>query len=224
MKKLLLLVLLFQSFLSFSQTIQQIDSVTIKMCESLVSLKTETTAEARASHIFQKHLPEFYRKLQVSSQRQADSITDKIYYRLQKNCKPFSLLLSELEENKSDWKNLDEKPTLKAEQKECKNILKGGKFYYKEHNGNIVNVTITATTWEESFEDNTFSKLKLYPKDNCEFEIEFIESNNEMRKNLSVKGDIYHYGIYAIKDGVLELWSRNVVDNSYTAFKLYPRK
>ncbi len=204
------------------QTIQQIESVTNKMCESLSSVK-DVKEEEKITLIAQKHIPEFFEKFNVSSQAQADTIANKIFFRLQKNCDYFVTMLTKLEENKSDWTRLTEKPKSELSKKACTTFFTGGNFYYKEHNGKIVNVKMTANSWTETFEDNTTSKLKFIPKNNCEFELEFIESNNISRKNLSVKGDIYKYGIYNLKEDIYYIWATTDEGTVYS-FRLYPKK
>lgn len=210
--------LLVLSHQSFAQTINQIDSLSAKMCESLRGIKV-VKDDVQVTMIFQKHLPGFYDLLKVETQQKADSIRDLVYYRLQRNCHEFSAVLSELEENKSDWKSAPQKPLSTIKSKSCKLLFQGGKYYYKEYDGKIVHVIIANEIWEETFEDGTKSKLKFIPKDNCEFDLSFLESNNEMRKNFSVQGDVYHYGIFDYKDKIYAIWvfSKGI----YHSFRLY---
>lgn len=223
MKNYLILIFISFQFNSItSQTIQQIDSVCVKMCESLSGLK-EIKDDAKVTIIFQKHLPDFYEKVNISSQIVADSITDKVYFRLQKNCKDFRDVLDKLEENKSDWITLPEKPKSKVSKKELSSFFKGGNFYYKEYDGKIVNVLITQNKWIETFEDNTTSKLLFHPKKNGEFDLEFIESDNHIRKNLSIKGDLYNYGIYELNDGIFWVWLSQSDKTTY-GFRIYPKE
>ena len=65
---------------------------------------------------------------------------------------------------------------------------------------------ITENSWKETFEDGTISLLSFHKTSNCEFELEFIESNNELRKNFSVTGDKYQYGLSSGKDGIYNFW------------------
>ena len=203
---------------SYAQNIKQIDSLTAKMCASLANLKA-IKDDVQVTLLFQKHLPGFYDQLGIASQEKADSIKDLVYYRLQRNCNEFTSLLSKLDTNKSDWNTLTDKPKISIGAKQCKVMSKGGRFFYKEYNGNIVKVTIGNNFWEETFEDGTQSKLSFIPKNNCEFDLNFIESNNEMRKNFSVSGDVYNYGMFSYRDKIYELWvfSKGV----YYTFRLY---
>ncbi|MCL9806570.1 hypothetical protein NAT51_13625 [Flavobacterium amniphilum] len=205
----------------FAQNIAQIDSLTVEMCKSL-SMATDKNNKEKIEFVFQKHIPEYFEKIQVSTQTEADSISDRVFFRLQKNCNYFSDLLETLEENKSDWKVLDTKPSSKITQKDYKDFSRGGSYYYKEHNGTIVNVEIKGKKWSETFHDGTFSKLTLIHKENGEFDLKFIESNNGTRKNLSVKDDIYQYGIYEKTGDVYLIWAKTA-DNRLYGFKLYKK-
>lgn len=222
MKKYLFISLLFIYSGIFGQTIQQIDSITYKMCESLSNL-TEEKDDAKITITAQKHLPAFYEKFNINSQIVADSIGDKIFFRLQKNCTSFINILNKLEENKSDWNTLSHKPKSEISKKNCADFFTGGKYYYKEYDGKLVNVIMTPNSWTETFEDNTTSKLLLHPKDNCELELEFIESDNNLRKNFSVKGDLYRYGIYKLEEDSYYIWTSSK-DNTIYSFRLYRKK
>lgn len=205
-----------------AQTIQQIDSVAIKMCESFSGIKN-IKEDIQVNLVFQKYLPSFFQRFNIQSQSAADSINNKIYYRLQRNCSAFVDLLSKLEENKSDWSKLSQKPQILIPLKNCTSVLKGGKYYYKEYDGKIVNVQISSNLWIETFADNTTSKLVIYSKDNCEFQLQFVESNNEIRKNFSVKGDVYNYGFYNLNKGVFDIWVLSEKDSTFYTFKLYTK-
>ena len=55
----------------------------------------------------------------------------------------------------------------------------------------------------------------------CEFQIEFVTSNNELRKKLSKPGDKYRYQVLEKSDGYYFM-SAEVVDvNQFMTFKLY---
>ena len=221
-KQFAILIIFFFSTAVFSQNITQIDSVTVAMCHSLEGMPIGDD-NTKINTLFQKHLPDFYKELGVFTQSKADSIADKIYYRLQRNCNLFREILDRLEVNKSDWEILKEKPITKISKKDCTNFLNESVFYYKEYNGSIVNVLIKGNVWQETFEDGTFSKLVFISKMDGEFDLEFLESNNEMRKNFSVKGDIYNYGIFTKNESSYRIWVKSK-DNSFASFKLYSKK
>ncbi|MFH6942560.1 hypothetical protein [Flavobacterium sp. FlaQc-50] len=221
MKGLTFIFILFQFKSLSAQTIQQIDSVSIKMCESLSRLN-EIKDDVKITMIFQKHLPDFYEKVNISSQTIADSIRDIVYFRLQKNCKDFRDVLGKIEENKSDWITLLQKPKSKISKKQFSNFLKGGNFYYKEYDGKIVNVFISKNIWMEKFEDGTTSKLLIHAKYDGEFDLEFVESDNHIRKNLSIKGDLYNYGLCELNRGVFDVWVSQS-DKTIYGFRIYSK-
>ena len=224
MKNLCLLILSLFAFASnvTAQSIQQIDSLTMKMCDGLVEL-SDIKPHLQISIVFQKHLPGFFEKSKISSQQAADSIADLIYFRMQKNCHRFREVLDKTEENKSDWKTLTAKPESELSAKQLKKFFEGKNYYYKEFDGKIVNLEISPDSWSETFEDNTTSKLILHRLDNNEFELEFVESNNKTRKNLSVAGERYHYGVYAFNKGAYSVWVISGEGAIY-GFRLYPKK
>ncbi|MFD2892804.1 hypothetical protein ACFS5J_12360 [Flavobacterium chuncheonense] len=223
MKKILFLFISFYFGNSslLGQNITKIDSLGTEMCQSLSKVNNMKTKE-KIEFVFQSHLSAYFDKTKISSQREADSISTLIYYRLQKNCSVFLDMLGELEENKSDWQTLNIKPSSKISKIDYKSFLKGGNYYYKDYNGSIVNVHITEKTWSETFDDGTISKLTLISKSDGEFDLKFIESNNETRKNLSVKGDIYKYGIYEKNSDGFLIWT-STNDNQFLGFKLYKK-
>lgn len=223
MKKYFVIILFCQYSFMISQTIQQIDSLTYKMCETLSGLNV-IKDDIKFTMITQKHLPSFHKKFNITSQTVADSIGDKVFFRLQKNCKSFLDLLNRLEKNKSDWIILTQKPKSKISKKDYIDFFTGGKYYYKEYDGKLVNVVMTSNSWTETFEDNTTSKLLIHPKNNCEFELEFIESDNKIRKNFSTKGDLYNYGIYQLNENVFDIWTFSKNNNTIYSFRLYRKK
>jgi hypothetical protein len=218
------LIIISISFLtpdSFCQNITQIDSLTIEMCNSLSKLEDVEDKE-KIMTIFKQHLPNAYKSFKVSSEKEADSLSDKIYYRLQHNCGLFRQILGRLEENKSDWKIIQEKPLSEITNQEFNTFKSISQFYYKEYDGSIVNVSINENIWLEKFEDGTFSKLIFIPKKNGEFDLKFIESNNETRKNFSNEGEIYNYGVYLKDENSYYVWVKSK-DNTILSFKLYKK-
>lgn len=71
---------------------------------------------------------------------------------------------------------------------------------YPDFNGDTVNLIIDKGLWTDNFKDGTYSKLRFKWINDCEFEIEFIESNNPVQSQFSKKGDKYLYQIIEKKD------------------------
>ncbi len=77
--------------------------------------------------------------------------------------------------------------------------------------------------WQDSFSNGTFSKLTYNWVNESEFELVFIESNNETRGNFSVKGDKYIYQVLS-KEDVFYSMSVNIPGQStFEKFKMYYR-
>jgi hypothetical protein len=223
MKKKITLItfFIFCTNILLSQNIQPIDSLTTEICISISKLKIEDTNELES--IFQIKISTYLDNINISSQKEADSIVDRIYFRLQRNCDRFSKYLDKMEDNKSDWKILSEKPDSKLNLFEYENFMQNEAFNYKEHNGDIVKVILKNNIWAETFQDGTFSKLQFIPNQNGEFNLKFIESNNNMRNNFSVKGDVYKYGAFLIENDMINIWVVSK-ENQYMSFKLYKKK
>ena len=83
-------------------------------------------------------------------------------------------------------------------------------------------ITIENNIWQDHFIDGTYSSLKFKWISECEFEIEFVKSNNELRKNFSKAGDKYRYQILAQGAGFYEMFVEVVGSTGHLAsFKLY---
>jgi len=222
MKKILVVLVLFFNTYINAQSISQIDSLTIEMCKTL-SESTPKKDSALIRFAYEKHLSPFFKKqAAITNDEQFAALYDRVYFRFQKNCPLFGEILSLYEENKSDWKLLPEVPSGNVSKSECRKLVKIGNFFYKEHNGDKVYVTISKKTWTEKFKDNTYSNLSFKWNDDCKFDLKFIESNNAIRKNLSVKDDAYHYGIFNIQNGIYDVWVLDKSNKSVYSFKLYP--
>ena len=218
MKRFLFLLITLFSLTVKSQTIQQIDSLNNQICKSFDKL--EKLDKSIFQEILQKHMPDFFNKYRIDSKAKSDSLMDLVYFRLQKSCDSFIKLLSKIEDNKSDWVTLDTQSKTNVSESDLKKFFSHSKFHYKEYDGKIVKVKMLPNLWEEKFENGSFSKLELKTTTESTFILKFIESNNEMRKNLSVKGEEYHYGIYDKGENYYSIWTLSN-EGKYYAFKLY---
>ncbi|MNE55758.1 hypothetical protein D3C80_1506140 [compost metagenome] len=93
-------------------------------------------------------------------------------------------------------------------------------LYYKEYDGKIVKVLNKVSLWNEKFQDGSFSKLEFKKTSKSTFALKFIESNNETRKNFSVKGEEYNYGVYGKGTNYYSVWVLSK-EGKYHVFKLY---
>ncbi|GAA3734370.1 hypothetical protein GCM10022422_16590 [Flavobacterium ginsengisoli] len=210
---LLLFFILF-SFTCQSQTIQTVDSLNNEICKSLIQNRI-LNDEIRLNSINKSHVMPFLAKFKDTiAQREA---FEKMIYRLQKNCNEFNAIFPK-DSTQNGWGMQNEKPLDHISKEQCNSFDECKKFYYWEEREKKVEVTINGNFWIEKFSDNTFSKLFYKKRGNCEFELEFIESNNLSRKNLSVKGDKYRYKIYDEAKNVYSVYSKN--KETYYTFKL----
>ncbi|WP_264523147.1 hypothetical protein [Flavobacterium sp. N502536] len=205
MKKHYLILLLLCINFSRSQSIKSVDSLTIEICKSLVQNKVLDN-EIRINTINKTHITPYLTKFKDSIVQRR--VFEQVFYRLHKNCNEFVALFPN-ESAQSSWSMQDEKPLDEISKEECNRFDQSSKYYYFEHGGAKVEVTLSDDLWIEKFADNTFSKLHFRMKSNCEFELEFIESNNLARKNLSIKGDKYLYHLYKEENGTYGVYLKN---------------
>jgi hypothetical protein len=219
MKSILTAFVLLIYFNSFSQSFEKIDSLNVEICKTLEKNK-DLKNDVKIQMVNEYHLAPYLSQFKDTIVQKATF--DKIFYRLQKNCNRFTEILDAQTENKSDWEVLKVQPQIKITKAQTGKYDIISKFYYKEYDGSIVNVTVENGFWIEKFEDNTFSKLKYRKTGYATFELEFIESNNITRKNLSKKGDKYFYQMYDESDGIFKIYIKN--EETFYSFKLYPVK
>jgi hypothetical protein len=189
------------------------------MCEDLNKNK-HLNDSIRIDNIYKKY---FYPYLSKVSEREVDSIAKSVYFRFQKNCPEFLKILDKSNPGKGDWEIIskDEKPISSAKTNDCKNIASLKNLSYLEHSGDEVLVQIKDGYWIEKFIDGTFSKLNFTWINNCEFELEFIESNNETRGNMSKKGDKFNYEIITKEDTYYSMIAYIPKQDMYLKFKIY---
>jgi len=215
-------ILLLISALCHSQTDAEIDAFTVEICKAINEEKGADST--RIDNALIKHYPAFLNKHKVDSEEKFIAIYDKVFFRLQKNCETFVEILNAEFVEKGDWKRLSEKPHHKLKKKACREISAIKNFYYLESDGTKTTVTVDKGYWQEVFADGTFSRLYFRWTGECEFELEFIESNNYSRKNLSNKGDKYVYGIFGKSEHGYDIWTENAGSKIYMSFRLYTDK
>jgi hypothetical protein len=217
MKKTLLVVLFGISNLCISQSISEIDSFSNSMCEYLRTLEIENDT-LKIETLYQE---KFYPYLNKIDEIKVDKVGQQVYYRLQRNCVEFRELLDRLDPPKEAVSRTTEKPKPKIKRKEIKEFKKNNEFYYFEASGETTTVRMENNNWTDSFSDNTVSELNYKWLNETEFELTFIRSDNETRKNLSVKGDKYVYQVLSKEDDYY-LMSVNIPGQTvFEKFKLY---
>lgn len=203
---------------SYSQTIKEIDSVATKFCEYIKATENIKNDSIRINQFYQTQFDPFLSNIESEK---VDKTARQLFYRLQRNCIDFSLLLDRLYPPKENVNRITDKPKTKLTDKEIKEFWNRKTFKYYENNGNETIVQLSNNQWKDIFTDSTYSKLKYKEVNNYEFELEFIESNNESRSNYSVVGDKFVYGIIEKKDNYYLMSSKVESQNHYEVFKLY---
>jgi len=165
------------------------DALMHKICKAITDSR-ETNDSVKVSHAFAQYLYPVLEKQEEEKAKEAFLFT---YYRLQKLCGAFKAITDKYSVQNGDWQNLDVKPPTQLTKSVCQQLLQHKRLYYLEANGDTVELKINKGEWTDRFKDGTYSKLKFYWVNDCEFEISFVESNNISRKSFSKPGDKYRY-------------------------------
>src|SRR5690606_36696394 len=114
-----------------------------------------------------------------------------------RNCVDFRDILDRLDPAKEALTTLTERRKSGISKKELKEFKEQRRFYYFEVSGDSTSVLMDKGKWTDSFSDKTNSYLDYNWINDTEFELVFIESNNETRSTFSAKGDKYVYQVLA---------------------------
>lgn len=206
--------------LVFTQENHKIDSISMEICLSVNSNPDLSDSEL-VTLIQNEHLSPYLKTQNINDQ---DSILNHILLRSEKLCSEYSALTFRINENKGDWILLSQKPESRLDEYLCMQFFENNSYYYLEPTGDKVNLEIKDGFWTDTFIDNTYSELKLIETANCEFEIQFIRSNNEMRKNFSKVGDRYRYQILDYENDKYYMSVEIPGQEQYFKFILYVNK
>jgi hypothetical protein len=166
---------------------------------------------------------QLYPYLGTIDESKVEKVAEQVYYRLQRNCVEFMDILNRLEPPKEETTRTNKKPKSKITDVELKEFKKQKKFYYFEVAGDTTDVLMENGYWTDSFSDGTFSNLTYKWISETEFELVYIESNNETRSNFSVQGDQYIYQVLS-KGADFYLMSLNIPgQETFEKFKMYYR-
>ena len=191
MKPFLISAFLLLSLSSISQRLIITDSTLDEMCKTLITKQNKLLSDSdRINYVLDKLTTPFTSGL---SETEQSDLLDYVFFRMQRNCKEFKSILDRLTPNNGDWVAVDNKPFSNLKEKDYQEFIKIEKFFYRESSGDTARVVVSNSIWEDHFKDGTYSRLKLRWLKNAEFQIEFIESNNQSRKNFSKPGDKYNY-------------------------------
>ena len=201
----------------FSQLNINTDSLINKMCETLKANNTLSDSQ-RVVETFKKHLFPYLLSLEKSEQ---NNVAFNIDMRFQRLCKEYGELITRNTPQEDGWKRVDGKPTVILRKSLCTAFLDRKKYYYFTTLDDTVRVTIENGLWTENFKDGSYSNLKFKWINSCEFQIEFIQSNNSVRKEFSRVGDKYNYQILNKADSYYDMSVEIVGTKQYMTFKLY---
>lgn len=216
MKTIFFALLLTSSIALNAQTIQQIDSVTFEFCDFI---KESKLSDEKKMQVLQEELVlPYFRTLKNAD---IDKVFNQLFFRLQRNCVEFQLLLEALNPELEAPERLAERPVSKITPQQLEEFKKIKKFYYTEPDGAKTKVTVDNGFWQDKFKDRTFSKLYMKWIGEHEFQLEYIESNNTTRKFLSMPGDKYNYIIISKEDKYYWVCDYIPGQENYTMFKLF---
>lgn len=199
------------------QTLEQKDSLVQVMCETIIESKGQPDT-IRIQAAYTDHLYPF---LLNYPEEKIEEIGMSIFFRFQRNCVEFAEILDALNPPKGDWERVAEKPKSKLNKSSCREFLDHKDYTYLEATGDTVKLRIEGNYWIDYFKDGTYSKLRFDWVSACEFEIEFLESNNDIRKNFSKPGDIYRYQILDKKDNYYDMSVEIEGVDTHLMFKMY---
>lgn len=217
MKKLLFCLLIGTSNLAFAQSIKEIDSLSEQMCTFLRNMDIQNDTMKMDVLYQQQFLP----YLSNLEQSKTEKVGQLIYFRLQRNCVEFRALLDRVDPPAESVARITEKPKSNISKKQINDFKNQKEFYYYESSGNTTQVMMQEGKWIDSFTDKTFSKLNYNWIKGNEFELIFIESDNETRANFSVPGDKFIYQILSKEDGYYLMSVQIPGQNVYEKIKLY---
>jgi len=217
MKIIFFVLLCFVSHFSHTQTMKEIDSISIDMCNYLKTFQHPNDT-IRINSFYQNKMNPYLIGL---GEEKAEVIGTRLFYRLQRNCGEFRDVLRRIDPP-ADWneKNM-KKPTSKASKQDVESFKELSNFYYFEATGDTTLVVMKEGNWTDAFADSTFSYLTYEWLSDNEFELKFIRSNNETRSNFSVKGDRYVYQILEKSDNYFVMSVNIPGQKSYDLFKMY---
>lgn len=218
MKIQLLAMILLLSLNSSAQSRNEVDSVSKEICKT-ISLSQETNDSLRLTQSMMRHLEPILEN--IKSDSEAEEYWNKIFFNLQKSCKIFWDLIQKITPPNDHWQEVQAIPASKLSDKEFYEFKRIKAFYYLEPNGDTTKVQIDQSNWKEIFADHSYSFLEMEWLDQFTYELTFIESNHEIRKNMSLKGDSYQYHLLEKLDDHFLVCTGIPGGIRFSLFKLY---
>lgn len=187
----------------FDETFCQIniENVADQFCQCLNNNVTKPDIERlkECLTIFEKNM------ISVKNDSTRNAIIQDLSIYASTHCKEAAKVGSRLG-NKSDFKIIDSIPKSGLTDLQCKHLLVKSKFYYLQKDGSKMFVEINENLWTETEQSNKrLTKCKIKWLNNCEFSLEFLESNDPIKNKISKKGDIYIYNVIEINGNIISL-------------------
>ncbi len=184
------LILLVISISSLCQDIVQ--RLSKNVCNCLSEYESLYDDSSLINHCFQLAIKQT--EGMPKSKGQLEKTIIKADYNLQKICDKYLTIRTRMNPSKGDWKRLDSNLSTNLDSVQCIGLTNHKALYYLEHSGDTTGLVIKNGIWMDQFKDGTYSKCKFIWKGACDFELEFIKSNNNTRKNSGV-GEMFYYRI-----------------------------
>lgn len=193
MAKIHLICFLFFSSILFAQIHnEETYKIIDKMCIDFKS-NENLNDSLRFKSLHQKFISPYLKQFSDSEQEKQ---LDYLYIRFQKRCESFREYLQQIDPPEGEnWIRLKEKPEITITTEELNEFKSTTSFYYFEYAGEKTTVETDKKYWIETFPDGTNSKLFYRWIGKSKFELEFIESDNTIRRDFSKKGEKYIYQI-----------------------------
>lgn len=198
------------------QTPEQKDSLIEELCKTLASRKGQADS-IRWKYAYEKHLLPI---ISECSEYDKYEMEWAFMVRFERKC-------TELRKKKKNipttnyFKVVTEKPKSKIDKKISEQFKELRFFYYYLPTGQKVKVKILNNSWIEYYKHGTFSACKMNWINDNEFDLEFIESDEDYRKNSLHSGEKYRYSIIEKKDDYYEILSIAPGSLDMCTFKIY---
>lgn len=219
MKNCFIILLLFIQTKAFSQSQQIIDSLANEICTAITEKKSLDDSTRIASSMY-GHLEGYIENV---PENKRNDFFNSVFIRLQVKCEAFITILHRNIPKNENWVNVDKMPDSKLSKEECLEFFKIQNFKYVETSGDTTTLAIKNGYWNDTMKDGTYSKLKLKKTSDSDFEITFISSNNEIKKNLSRPGEKYYYRLIEKAKGYYVVCVGLPAVNKYYLFNIYYR-
>lgn len=219
MKETILVLSLLITLFTFGQKDEdEVDLMLDKMCAEFSNSKWQNDSIS-LTMLNLKYIEPY---LDQFPQNEWNAKGDYLFYRFQKRCPYFKEFLAKSSPvNLDDWLTLDTKPIVTITEDQLAELKKAKNAHYFSYDGVKTSVEISKTKWKEKFVDGSSSVLNFRWKDGTKFELEFISSTNDIKKNYSRKGDKYYYEVVSKENGYYWVLNHSTERDGFLIYKLY---